>query len=89
MVHAPEMKDYWRSHESFRNETIAKAMSRDDFLRIHRSLHFVDNNDKPDDAPYWWKASPILTHFHSKCLELVLPGRDLSADEETIKCKST
>ena len=60
IVRLPTLRDYWKKDEVFHYSTVAKRISRDRFLDLHRYLHFVDNSTlQPPRSPGFYKLDNV------------------------------
>ncbi|XP_055709013.1 piggyBac transposable element-derived protein 3-like [Phlebotomus papatasi] len=80
-VKLPEQKMYFETPEDTLNLLVSGAMSRTTFEKIHRYLHFNDNNHiVKEDKIY--KVRPLVDHLNKKFSELREPfGEEFSINE--------
>lgn len=60
----PNTRMYWETKADVQNAAVSNAMSRDNFLRLFRNLHFSDNNTT-DESDRCRKVRPLLDHMSS------------------------
>ncbi|EPB72468.1 hypothetical protein ANCCEY_08435 [Ancylostoma ceylanicum] len=79
----PDLKDYWSSRRVFSQSFAAKYMTRNRFVQILNSLHFVDtsNADKSDRLS---KIDAVVKILKRAFAEVYKPGREVCIDESMI-----
>ena len=77
--------------EVFHYSALAKRISRNRFLDLHRYLHFVDNSTlQPPQSPGYdklGKVRPIINVISDCLAKICLPGKKISIDEAMIAFK--
>ena len=86
LVNMPNTRMYWETETRY--PPVADIMSRNRFMAIISSIHFVDNlcmseEEKKDKL---WKIRPWISMFREKCLELT-PEEFNSVDEQMVPFK--
>lgn len=85
-IQIKRMGDYWKKDPLFNFTCFSSHMSRNRFLLILRSLHFVsnpkENDPEPEDRLY--KVRFVVDYFNSKMAEIYAPGKELSLDESMV-----
>ena len=91
IVRLPTLRGYWKKDEVFHYSALAKRISRDHFLDLHRYLHFVDNSTlQPPWSPSYdklGKVRPIINMISDCLAKISLPGKKISIDEAIIAFK--
>ena len=91
IVQLPTLSDYWKKDEVFHCSALAKRISRDHFLDLHRYFHCVDNSTlQPPWSPGYEKLGKVrpIVNMISDCLaKIYLPGKKFSIDEAMIAFK--
>ena len=86
----PELRDYWSTHEYLRYAPIADRISRNQFEKITRYLHFVDNTTLPSRGEGYsrlQKVEPVITALKAKFQSVYYPHCQVSVDEAMIPFK--
>ena len=84
----PAITDYWRKDPFVNYAPIADRISRDQFLQIHRHLHFSDNTLLPQlgESSYdrLGKVRPVMEKLQKRFLEIYYPHCENAIDEAMI-----
>jgi len=84
IVKKPNIKDYWSESILFGTPGIAQIFSRDQFLDIRKSLHFVDEK-KCDKQDFLYKDRPLIEKIISFSQKFYISEQFLSIDECMIR----
>jgi len=84
IIELPAITDYWSKR--FRQHSIAEVMPLKKFLKIRRFIHFVNNEEKDEDA--FFKVRPIAELIRQNCMK-VPPEKKYSIDEMMIPYKGS
>jgi hypothetical protein len=67
---------------------ISQAITRDRFLKLRTSLHYVDINNRPaDNNNRFWKVQPIIEQVRNACRNIPRLVDCYSVDEQMIPFK--
>ena len=92
MLHLPQVRDYWAHNEFFSTPWFSSIMACDQFFKIMRYIHVVDNslqNKKGEDGyDPLFKVCPLTDHL-SAVFPQYYPGCHVSINEMMIgtRCK--
>lgn len=69
-IRYPQLHMYWK--HSCKLDIVSSVMSRDEFKRLRRDLHFVDTVHQPPDAAEnkLWKVQPVIITVRDQCLRI-------------------
>lgn len=63
----PRLKIYWSS-KGLCFDPISEAITRDRFLKLRFSFHYVDvNNHSDTDTNRYWKVQPLIDRVPNAC----------------------
>lgn len=79
----PRLKMYWDS-KGMCFGPISQAITRDRFLKLRSSLHYVDINNRPTDNNHFWKVQPIIDRVRNACRNIPRLVDCYSVDEQMI-----
>ena len=88
IVHLPSLYDYWKNDEVYQYSPIARQISCNRFLELHRYLHFVDNSTlSPPGSPEseynrLGKVRPVAEYLADRVAAVYEPA-EISIDVET------
>ena len=91
LVRLPSLYDYWKKDPYFHYMPIAKRITRDRFLEIHRYLHFTDNSklEPPTSIKYdrLGKIRQFLDIIAERFLSVYDPNCQCAIDEAMVPYK--
>ncbi|KAJ6648805.1 PiggyBac transposable element-derived protein 3 [Pseudolycoriella hygida] len=80
----PSKAMYWNRGEDLRNEAVYKAMRRDRFDNIMKSLHFASESNL-DQSDKYSKLRPIIEHLQKKFMKHFSPSEAIAHDEAMVE----
>lgn len=78
---------YWTKNCKVATPIFHQIMSRDRFLLLLRTLHFVDNTEKAPEDDKLWKIRKIVDHLKKQMKETFYPFQNLCIDESLVLFK--
>lgn len=79
----PNLKDYWSTKIVFSTSFAAKYISRNRFIEITNSFHFV-NNEKPDRSNRLYKIDSVVKILNRTFAEVYTPSENIYIDESMV-----
>lgn len=85
-IYINKLSDYWKTDQKYNLKLFSSRMSRDGFLRIIRTLHFVTNPNEGKPLPLdpLYKIRPLIDYIKKNMAEIVIAGKDLPIDESML-----